>query len=320
MDVLVGDVGGTNVRFARASLNGSSIQVDGFSKLPGDDYASLGDALADYCKGGGLNCAKASALFALAGPISDGEVDLTNRNWHVSAKGLKSRFGLEEVRLVNDFKAMARAVPEIDESDFDPIKPGTAVPGAPIIVAGPGTGFGAATLVKKTTGGWRVLSGEGGHVSYAPHTPLEFELMKSLLARDGYVSVESVASGSGLDGVHRSLCEIFDRPFEEIHPGEMLTRAAKGDDMFLALCQIRANAVMDAVGNLALSNGARGGVVIAGGVGERLMRYLKEESALSRFHARGQMSGYLEDCPVKLMHKPEAPLIGAAALYLKDRP
>lgn len=311
-DILVGDVGGTNVRFAIARRQNGRIVADSFEKLAGDAFGAFDDALGAYLDK--TNARLDRACFAMAGPVQHGEVTLTNRGWHVSEQALKNRFGFFDVRLINDFTAMARSVPEHGSDAFERVLQGTSEPEAPVIVAGPGTGFGVATLFHDC-GNWHVLNGEGGHIAFAPRTDLEFQLARILMKRFGYVSNELVASGMGLEPVHEAFCEIFGRAVEAMSPEEMRRRADAGDEMFYRLIMVRACAVMGAVGDLALANGALGGVVLAGGVTERIVDFLRTPEATQRFHERGPMSGYLADCPVDLMHDPEAPLIGAAAYY-----
>lgn len=311
--VLVGDIGGTNVRFALASRKGGQLRIEHFEKLAGDDFGSFDTVLQEYLDRTGVSVS--AACFALAGPVKNQEVTLTNRGWHVSASDLKTSFGFQEVCLINDFHAMARSVPEFAFETFDCVLPGTPQPGAPVLVAGPGTGFGVATLLTEPMGGWRVISGEGGHMAYAPRTDVEHELARVLTRDHGYVSNELVASGSGLDEVYSAFCEMFGRERVALSPEEMRQRADAGDELFRTLIEVRALAVMGAAGDLVLANGALGGVVLAGGVSERISDFLKTAEARQRFVARGPMSQYLEDCPVWLMREATAPLIGAAAYY-----
>ncbi len=308
----MGDVGGTNVRFAIARRQDGKIVTDNFEKYAGDEFAQFDDVLATYLDR--INARVARACFAMAGPVQYRGVTLTNRGWHVSEQKLQDRFGFEDVRLINDFTAMARAVPEFDHASFVPVLPGEPEPEAPKIVAGPGTGFGVATLFHDC-GNWHVLTGEGGHIAFAPRTDLEFQLTRILLLKFGYVSNELVSSGTGLAPVHEAFCEIYGRPVEDLSPAEMRKRADEGDEMFYQLILVRACTVMGAVGDLALANGALGGVVLAGGVTERIVDFLRMPEAVDRFRQRGPMSSFLENCPVVLMHDPEAPLIGAAAFY-----
>jgi glucokinase len=314
--LLVGDVGGTNARFAMAHRSAGRFVIDHFETLEGDDFGSFEDALESYLATTGLK--PDHACFALAGPVRDGEVLLTNRRWRVSAQHVSDRFGIGAVNLLNDFAAMARAVPEYDSATFETIVDGTPVEGAPVLVAGPGTGFGVATLLGSDTSTWHVLTGEGGHVAFSPRDKTELELARILLARYGYVSNELVASGSGLNAVHDAFCEIYGRTYQEISPQEMRRLADAGDAMFLSLIQLRANTVMSAVGDLVLANGALGGVVLAGGVTNRITDFLKTPQAYERFVERGPLCQYLRNCPVNLMRDPEAPLIGAAAFHEQE--
>ncbi|MDP1556608.1 MAG: glucokinase [Hyphomonas sp.] len=314
--VLVGDVGGTNARFAMAYRRGDWIRIEQFARYAGADFPDFDAALESYLGKTGLR--PGSACIAVAGPVRGGKAQLTNRDWSISEEDVSERFGIARVLVVNDFVAMARSVPELEPDAFSVILEGTPVAGAPIVVAGPGTGFGVSTLIPSTVG-WTVLAGEGGHIAYAPRTELERNLAR-LLARDhGYVSNELVASGSGLEEVHAAFCEIHGRPYAEMSPAGMRVRADGGDAMYKALIQMRALAVMGAVGDLALANGALGGVVLAGGVSERIADFLKTPEARERFVSRGPMSGYLADCPVRLLHEATAPLIGAAAYFVQVR-
>lgn len=315
-ELLVGDVGGTNVRFAMARRTAGRFVIDHFKKLEGDDFGSFEDALASYLETTGLK--PDHACFALAGPVRAGEVLLTNRRWHVSARHVSDRFGIGAVNLLNDFAAMARAVPEFDPTTFDTIVDGTPLEGAPVLVAGPGTGFGVATLLGSGESTWHVLNGEGGHVAFSPRDETELELARILLARHGYVSNELVASGSGLNAVHEAFCEMHGRTYQEIGPQEMRRLADAGNEMLRSLIQLRANTVMSAVGDLVLVNGALGGVVLAGGVTGHIADFLKSPEACERFVERGPLCQYLRNCPVSLMRDPEAPLIGAAAFHEQE--
>lgn len=312
--VLVGDVGGTNVRFALAERRGGVLRIEHFQKLPGDEFESFDDALAHYLEKSGVTAK--SACFALAGPIKNQEVTLTNRaGWHVSAKDLRSHFRFDAVELINDFHAMARSFPEFPVSSYDEIMPGKPQAGAPVLVTGPGTGFGVATLVSGPEGTWTVISGEGGHMAYAPRTDIEHALARLLMRDYGYVSNELVASGSGLEEVHRAFCEIFGRECLDLSAEEMRQRADGGDEMYGKLIEVRALAVMGAAGDLVLANGALGGVLLAGGVTERISDFLRTPLARQRFISRGSLGNYLDDCPVWLVRDAAAPLIGAAAHF-----
>lgn len=316
--VLVGDVGGTNARFALARRGPEGIGLDAFRKLPGDDYGSFEDALAAYLADTGIETD--AALFALAGPVSvDQTVELTNRAWPlIEADALASRFNLRALRLVNDFAAMARAVPEMPAGNFVSILAGDRVPEAPILVTGPGTGFGIATLLTRPDGGYRVMTGEGGFATYAATNELERVVQEALAAEHGFVCNEMVVSGKWLAPVHRILCAHFGVPYKPAFARDLLRDAAAGDEVAREVCLLRAAGAMSAAGDAALITGARGGVVMTGGVAERITDWLRHPEAVRRFRQRGSHSDYMAHLPVSVLVGNEAPLIGAAALHFDE--
>ncbi len=315
--VLVGDVGGTSCRFAIAGRDSQGrIALEGFEKLANDDFTCFAEALRAYKAGLGATTPPRQALFALAGPPEeDGAIKLTNRDWPtVRPQDLIEAAGLERVSLVNDFAAMARAVPEMPASVFETILAGDPDPDAPILVTGPGTGFGVSTLLPEAGGGWRVLTGEGGHAAYAAHTAREAEIASRLAAQFGFVSTESVVSGAWLQPVFDVLSDLHGRPRADRTAAEILALADAGDPLCVEVCEVRARAIMGAAGDAALITGARGGVVLTGGVAERMGKWLRSADAEVRFRGRGARTPWIAPVPVSVLHAEDAPLVGAAAL------
>lgn len=319
--VLVGDIGGTNVRFACAHRGPSGApKIDQISMYPGDDFASFDEALLTY-----LDQLKGdhpeSALFAFAGPVENGAVEMTNRDWLIDSQKLVAKTGLDRVRLVNDYAAMSRGVAELSEEHFRVLHEGRVNDqNAPVLVSGPGTGLGMATLLKTPSGRWRVLTGQGGHAMFAPQSEREWALKNQLEKTYGYVSNELVLSGAALDAVHKALCELDGVTWEKTPAAVIMAQAEAGDTISREICEIRSRATMGALGDAALINGTRGGVVITGGVAKRLEKWLSAPSSLARFFERGSMTEFMEPIPVRLLMTGEAALIGAASLHFDEEP
>ncbi len=316
---LVGDVGGTRCRFALAERGrGGGLALRHVEQWRNDDFASFSEALGAYLAR--TRAEPERALFALAGPVErNGSVRLVNRAWPViHPEELTACCGAGHVTLVNDFAAMARAVVEMPEESFRLIRPGKPDPTAPVIVTGPGTGFGVGTLVPLRAGGMHVLTGEGGHAAYAAHTVREAELAERMTAAHGYVSTEMIVSGAWLQTVFDHLSDMHGRHRQGLEPAEILARAEAGDPVCEEVCHLRARAIMGAAGDLVLINGGRGGVVLTGGVAERMTRWLSAPDALHRFSARGSHTRYMAEVPVSLLTDPTAPLVGAAALAFEE--
>lgn len=317
--VLVGDIGGTNARFAIAAARASgAIELSHVAVMQGDDFASFDAALKHYISGEDITPPR-QALIALSGPVADGKVKLTHRDWLVDRRALEADIGFDLVRLVNDYAAMARAIPQLSESNFRVLHAGRAPDApSPILVAGPGTGLGIATLLPTGEGGWQVITGEGGQAAFAARNAREWQLVEQLRQAHGFVSNELLTAGIGLEPVHRALCEIDGVEWRRMMPDEIIRRAKSGDQICQDICDIRAAATLAALGDAALTNGTLGGVVITGGVAEHLADWLVQPKVLERFFERGIRRDYMLNMPIRLLQSGQAPLIGAAALYFDE--
>lgn len=311
---LIGDVGGTNSRFALVELESQSTKLHEAHSTKNDDHSDFETVLAAYLKG----CAVTPkfALFALAGPVDrDGSVKLVNRDWpRIDPVELRKRFGFEQVWLVNDFAAMARAIPELPKSAFVSVLPGEPNPSAPIIVTGPGTGFGVSTLCPLPSGGWHVITGEGGHASYASRTDFDADLRARMEAEHGYIGTEMIVGGAWLQPVFDAVSDIHGRARETITPLEVISAAEGNDPVASQVLALRARSILNTVGDLVLINGGHGGAVLTGSVAEALLPWFKAPENARYFYERGGHSEFLEDVPVQLLRDSTAPLVGGAAL------
>ena len=313
--ILVGDAGGTNVRFALAQVDGGHVAITSLWKRPGADYATFMGALEAYISE--TRPRIDGAAFGLAGAVRNGQVDMLNRSWSVDRSDLQALLRLQPVVMVNDFFAMARSAAELGADDVIEISQGEMDPAGNIAVGGPGTGFGVAVL-RRFRQGWIVLAGEGGHQIFGPQTALEFEVAERLRVRGIYPSNEIVAAGAGFDETRRALAEVMGLPDPKLAQAEVIAAAAKGDAFAVQFCRLRANTVMTAMGNTTLAADATGGVYLAGGVSQHLVPWLREKSALDRFYSRGPRTGLLSRIPIRLITTDTAPLSGAAHLWLDE--
>lgn len=312
-EVLVGDIGGTSARFALVERLDGQYRVHSFRKYVCDDYPSFYDVLGDYLNDAGFRVP--SALFALAGPPEGQAITLTNRPWTISTVELESRFDFEQVRLVNDFTAMARSVPEMPDTAFQEIKPGSPIVGEPELVMGPGTGLGVATIVETSDNSWKIIGGEGGHGAYAPTTEKDWAVFQVLQRDHGYIPNELVCAGVGFEKLHKAIAEVGQYDYVPLTAAEVSVRAKQGDPLSLQICRFRARTVLRVAGDIALANGARGGVTLAGGVSAKLSDFLSEADSLAQFVERGVQTDYMTQIPIRLLTDETASLVGAAALH-----
>lgn len=314
-EFLVGDAGGTNVRFAMAHVASGQVRLSDIWKRPGRDYRDYTQALDAYLADTGAR--PVGAALGLAGVTGGEQVELVNRGWTVELADVRQRIRGGRLVAVNDFHAMARSAPELEADDTIEIRAGKADPAGAIAVGGPGTGFGMAML-KRSRAGWIVVGGEGGHQSFGPQTELEWQVAEAMRRRGVDVSNELVSSGAGFALTRDSLAEVMGLSAPDLSQAEVTAAAEAGDEFALAFCRLRAATVMTALGDLAVLCLATGGVFIAGGVATHLIPWLREPLALARFSERGPRTELLSAIPISLIVDEAAPLRGAAHLWLDE--
>jgi glucokinase len=309
---LLGDVGGTNARFALQEAPGA--QPSQIVTYRGVDYPTFDDAILTYLAQVTGPKPRQGAI-GIANPIVGDHVQMTNSTWSFSIEGVRAKAGLDRFLVINDFTALALSLPTLAPEHLRQIGGGTADATAAVGLIGPGTGLGVSGLVR-TDGGKRSvpLGGEGGHVSLAPDHPREDAVVARLRARFGHASAERALSGPGLVNLYEALCGIDGVAARALDPATVSSEAMAGKDprcveavdMFFAL-------LGSVAGNLALTLGARGGVYIGGGIPPRLGDWIDRSGFRERFVAKGRFRGYLEQIPTWLIHAETSPaLIGAA--------
>jgi glucokinase len=310
---LVGDVGGTNARFALVDGQGHIRHPRSF---PARDYASLADVMAEYLEQTAGKRRPPRAVIAVAGPVVDGEIEFTNLDWHISEGDLLAHFEFEAVKLINDFAAQAMACTLLEPDDLRPLGPaipGSEIPGSegPLVVLGAGTGFGVAGLARGERGDIAIAT-EGGHAGFAPYDEVEVEVWKRLKARYGRVSIERLLSGPGIFDLYQALADI-DGVGAELPDDRAVVEAANNGDPRAAATIDRFCGILGSVaGDLALSFGARGGIFVSGGLAPRVADRLATSQFRARFEDKGRLSPYVAQIPTSLVLHPYPAIVGAA--------
>jgi glucokinase len=227
---------------------------------------------------------------------------------------MQQMFGLKFLEVVNDFTALAMAVPHLPQKYVDQIGSGTPLTNHPISVLGPGTGLGVSGLLWSGKH-WVALAGEGGHVAFAPGNELEITLLHYARKHYDYVEPESFLCGPGLAFLHKALSEIDGRKPEELKPDDITNKAIEGDDHCRKTINFFCGMLGSFAGDQALTLGARGGVYIGGGIAPKLDHLLSQSPFRQRFEEKGRFREMVSPIPtyVMLSHSQVA-LIGAAAI------
>jgi glucokinase len=316
--LLIGDIGGTNARFALADP-----LVPGYSrqkKYICADYATADLAIRAYVEefcpdGPGIVC------LAAAGPVIDHAIRLTNNHWAVDAQAIAAEFTGASVRLLNDFEAIAYAIPLLTGSDSCSLGlPETIAPDPQRYsfgVVGPGTGLGYAALYKRD-GLLVPVTGEGGHQGFAPESRLQLELLKVLMTRYERVPYERLVSGPGLENIYWALAAMQGAEPPQLSAAEIFASAGKGNDKRAdAAVQLFFELLGQVAGNLAISMSTFDGVYIGGGIARRYPQMLLDSRFRAGFENKGGHRTLMERIPTRLITHDDPGLLGASYCALE---
>lgn len=318
---LIADIGGTNARFAiyrdTGILDAQTLQCA--------DYASPAAAAIHYLAT--LNHkypAPTEAAFAIAGPITGDLIAMTNHVWRFSLETTRQQLGLQRLFAMNDFTALAMALPHLPQHELEKVGFGQPSKGAPIALIGPGTGLGVSGLLPIGAGParlWWPLQGEGGHSTMAAMNEREAAVLAHLRHRFTHVSAERVISGPGLVNLYGALSAVEGKVPESLEPADITHRAIQGVDR---LCRealdMMCGMLGTVAGNLVLTLGALGGVYIGGGIVPKLGRLFVDSPFRDRFEDKGRYSDYLAAVPTYIIRTEHPAFIGLAHAFFVAGP
>ncbi len=313
---LVGDIGGTNARFAIAERNpveggGVKTSLTHFKSLECAEYKDVYDALNAYFVMIGEKPALDYNCVAVAGPVKDGAIKFTNLDWLVREDLLARTTGARKSRLINDYAALAYCLPHLADSDTKTIGPVKKGFGDVHAVMGAGTGFGASVLVGGPYGPY-CLSTESGHASFAPVNDYESEILRFLRKKHGRVTIEMLLSGPGLVNLYQAISSIRGEFAEDLTPAQITH--LEGDDATGSRYTVEAflDILASVCGDLALCHGATSGMFIAGGVAPRLIKHIDEVRFRARMEAKAPLAALVASIPSSIIIHPYAALLGSA--------
>src|SRR5258706_8499592 len=291
---MVVDIGGTNARFALVSAGSPEPRDEKTVRCA--DFTSLEHAVRHYLQDHGNPVVREAALDVAVDPIGD-FIKLTNGPWGFSIEQTRRALGLDRLQVVNDFTALALAVPTLRADELQSIGGGTAVTGMPIAVIGPGTGLGVSGLIP-AGGRFVALQGEGGHSAFSPMNKRELGVLGWLLDKFDHVSTERVVSGMGLENLYQALCALDGVAPQALGPDKITAAAlADTDAQCMEAVEMFCAILGTAAANLVVTLGARAGCYIGGGIMPRLGDYFARSPFRSRFETKGTFSRYVSAGP-----------------------
>lgn len=315
--LLAGDIGGTKTLLQLFEAGGSILAERRFDSAA---FASLERVVAGFL-GDFPSLSLAAACFGVAGPVEGGRANITNLPWQIDAAQIAVEFRIPQVRLINDFQAVAYGIEALESRDLATLQAGVPQQGGVRAVIGAGTGLGEGFMVWQG-GYYAAFPSEGSHADFAPTDALQIELLRYLAARYGHVSYERLVSGPGLVSIFEFLrasrgqqaSAELQTAMKAGDPAAAISDCAMGgkDDLAELALDLFVRIYGAEAGNLALKVLARGGVYIAGGIAPQIMGKLRDGEFLRAFADKGRFAGLLGDIPVHVVLNPKVGLLGAA--------
>jgi glucokinase len=307
---LLADIGATFARFCIEQVPGRFEHV---AVLPCCDHGGFVAVVKAYLSSlPGI--VPRHAAVAIANPIAGDTVRMTNRDWSFSIRDAQRELQLATLLVVNNFTALAMALPRVRPADRVQVGGGDAQPGGVIGLIGPGTGLGVSGLVPMGDR-WTVLATEGGHASFAPSDERELRVLQHAWKSWPRVSAERLISGPGIVLIHDALNGT------PLSAAEIVERALQHDD---PTCRQTLDCFCGMLGtmasDLALMLGATGGIYVGGGIVPRLGPLFAQSPFRERFEAKGRLSGYVAGIPTYVLTADHPSFVGVSSLLADHVP
>jgi len=306
---LVGDIGGTNARFALVAPGKSELMS--IKTLQCTKFETVQEAIKSYLSS--INDAEIiSACIASAGTTHLDVFKPANNDWVINKSNVSSALNDIQVNWINDFSAQALATTTLKSNDVIVINKGAVQPERVRLVIGPGTGLGTCGLINSSNG-WVPLPAQGGHSDFAPNSSLEIEIWTLLQKQFGHVAVERILSGPGIVNLYKALCQINEKEVLFNSPSEITSAAIKvnPDSISKETLHLFCRIFGSVTGSIALSTGCLGGIYITSDLVRNFLDFFIDSDFLKSFEDKGRLKYYMTDIPIFISKKENMGLIGS---------
>jgi glucokinase len=311
---LLADIGGTNARFALETGPG---EIGRVRVYPGADYPGVAEVIAQYLKDTKVARVNHAAI-AIANPVDGDQVRMTNHDWAFSIEATRRALGFDTLLVVNDFTALAMALPGLTDAQRQQVGGGQRRQNSVIGLLGPGTGLGVSGLIPADDR-WIALGSEGGHASFSPQDEREDLVLQFARKKWPHVSFERVCAGPGLELIYRALAaRDKKRVGANLDTPDIVKRAHEGEALAAEAVECFCGILGSFAGNIAVTLGALGGIYIGGGVVPRLGELFARSSFRARFEAKGRFEQYLANVPTYVITAEYPAFLGVSAILAEQ--
>jgi glucokinase len=254
------------------------------------------------------------AAIAIANPVDGDHVKMTNHDWSFSIEATRRALGFDTLLVVNDFTALAMALPGLTDAQREQVGGGSRRQNSVIGLLGPGTGLGVSGLIPADDR-WIALGSEGGHATFSPFDEREDVVMRYARRKFPHVSFERVCAGQGLELIYRALAERDNVTVSETFTAADVTnRALQGEALALEVVNCFCAILGTFSGNIAVTLGALGGIYIGGGIVLKLGELFHKSPFRERFEAKGRFQQYLSGIPTYIITAEYPAFLGVSAI------
>ena len=307
---LVGAIGGTYISLATMDID--ELTVSNFALLNSSSFASPMEAIERYLKSI-PRCPRMVAL-SIAGKVVQDTATMTHLPWaSFDWNDIRAVTDADKVVFVNEFDALALAMPHMTKYELLPLGDGVIAPGGQKAVVAAGTGLGTAGLYM-IDGRWRAGSGASTLASLPIGIDDAFEFGE-LADADGFVPAGRVLCGKGLVAVYRKLGGGAANPTPETIT---VTGLDGTDDVAARALDLISTWLGRFAGDVALHYGATGGVYLAGGLPTGIIGALQKGSFRRAFEGLGERQDYLKQVGVFALKTAADPGLRGAAVALAN--
>ncbi|WP_109477943.1 bifunctional transcriptional regulator/glucokinase [Paraburkholderia sp. C35] len=311
---LLADIGGTNARFALETGPGEITQV---LVYPCAEYPGVAEVIKKYLKDTKIGRVNHAAI-AIANPVDGDQVSMTNHDWTFSIEATRRALGFDTLLVVNDFTALAMALPGLTDTQRVQVGGGARRQNSVIGLLGPGTGMGVSGRIPADDR-WIALGSEGGHATFAPMDEREDLVLQYARKKWSHVSFERVAAGPGIEIIYRALAQRDKKRVPAtLEVSEIVKKGLDGDALAAETIDVFCGILGTFAGNIAVTLGALGGIYIGGGVVPRLGDVFARSSFRQRFEAKGRFEAYLKNVPTYVITAEYPAFLGVSAILAEQ--
>ena len=251
MNLLVIDIGGTNIRYLEI-FKGKKTKIKKEKITSTSSFHNLLKEIISSC----LNPVD-NLIISAAGPKTNNLIKMTNQKFKIDSQVVKKKFNLKNCFLLNDLEAAGYFLHKISSSNKKIIKKGRKTNSNKVLIT-PGTGLGLAFVIDNKT----VIPSEIGNSK-----TLIFQILtkNKKLNYLNFSKIEDFLSGPGLSKIYRSFYK------NDISSSEVISRGMNNNPKALRVIKFFLETLAKFLAEISLTYVPGNGIFLSGS----LMRSLK---------------------------------------------